>query len=645
MNDRLPDITHNLISWGRGETPLANTAKQSDSNDNEALLKPNSLLLYKQRPARLVRAGDRLEIELEGGEVIRVRSKDVTLLHEGPLSSLSELVPQEGEVQEAWEILAGEHTNLTELAELIYGSNTPVTAWSAWLQVAEGLYFEGSPGDIWARTVDEVAQKKLERDLAEANRRAWQAFIDRVRRGEIIQEDREFLRDVEDLAMGRTERSQTLRELGRSESPENAHALLLDLGVWDWTVNPYPTRLKVAIRQPEVSIPPLPEEDRRDLMHLPAFAIDDQGTDTPDDAISLEGSRLWVHVADVAALVQPDSPLDLEARARGMSLHLPEGTVHMLPREIVSDLGLGLKEVSPALSFGIDLDDQGQVQGFEVVPSWVRVTRLTYQEAELMMGNEPFCRLEKLTDAVRARRRANDAVMIDFPEVKITVKEGQVGIQPILPLRSRAMVEEAMILTGTETARFAVEQKLTLPFTQQEAVDSAARPASLQPETLSEMFALRRLMKRSQVRTQPAPHSGLGVAAYTQVTSPLRRYFDLIAHQQLRAYIKGAEPLNDSAVLERIGASEAVLGSVRQAELLSENHWTLVYLLQHPDWRGEGILVEKRGTVGTVIIPSLALETRIHISPNAAPDSRLILSVNRVNLPQREVHFRVVDIQ
>lgn len=624
---------------------MANTAKQSDSNDNEALLKPNSLLLYKQRPARLVRAGDRLEIELEGGEVIRVRSKDVTLLHEGPLSSLSELVPQEGEVQEAWEILAGEHTNLTELAELIYGSNTPVTAWSAWLQVAEGLYFEGSPGDIRARTVDEVAQKKLERDLAEANRRAWQAFIDRVRRGEIIQEDREFLRDVEDLAMGRTERSQTLRELGRSESPENAHALLLDLGVWDWTVNPYPTRLKVAIRQPEVSIPPLPEEDRRDLMHLPAFAIDDQGTDTPDDAISLEGSRLWVHVADVAALVQPDSPLDLEARARGMSLHLPEGTVHMLPREIVSDLGLGLKEVSPALSFGIDLDDQGQVQGFEVVPSWVRVTRLTYQEAELMMGNEPFCRLEKLTDAVRARRRANDAVMIDFPEVKITVKEGQVGIQPILPLRSRAMVEEAMILTGTETARFAVEQKLTLPFTQQEAVDSAARPASLQPETLSEMFALRRLMKRSQVRTQPAPHSGLGVAAYTQVTSPLRRYFDLIAHQQLRAYIKGAEPLNDSAVLERIGASEAVLGSVRQAELLSENHWTLVYLLQHPDWRGEGILVEKRGTVGTVIIPSLALETRIHISPNAAPDSRLILSVNRVNLPQREVHFRVVDIQ
>lgn len=624
---------------------MANTAKQSDSNDNEALLKPNSLLLYKQRPARLVRAGDRLEIELEGGEVIRVRSKDVTLLHEGPLSSLSELVPQEGEVQEAWEILAGEHTNLTELAELIYGSNTPVTAWSAWLQVAEGLYFEGSPGDIWARTVDEVAQKKLERDLAEANRRAWQAFIDRVRRGEIIQEDREFLRDVEDLAMGRTERSQTLRELGRSESPENAHALLLDLGVWDWTVNPYPTRLKVATRQPEVSIPPLPEEDRRDLMHLPAFAIDDQGTDTPDDAISLEGSRLWVHVADVAALVQPDSPLDLEARARGMSLHLPEGTVHMLPREIVSDLGLGLKEVSPALSFGIDLDDQGQVQGFEVVPSWVRVTRLTYQEAELMMGNEPFCRLEKLTDAVRARRRANDAVMIDFPEVKITVKEGQVGIQPILPLRSRAMVEEAMILTGTETARFAVEQKLTLPFTQQEAVDSAARPASLQPETLSEMFALRRLMKRSQVRTQPAPHSGLGVAAYTQVTSPLRRYFDLIAHQQLRAYIKGAEPLNDSAVLERIGASEAVLGSVRQAELLSENHWTLVYLLQHPDWRGEGILVEKRGTVGTVIIPSLALETRIHISPNAAPDSRLILSVNRVNLPQREVHFRVVDIQ
>ena len=68
-----------------------------------------------------------------------------------------------------------------------------------------------------------------------------------------------------------------------------------------------------------------------DLTHLPAFAIDNAWTTDPDDALSLEGTnRLWVHVADVAALVLPDTPTDIEARNRVASLYLPEMTVPML---------------------------------------------------------------------------------------------------------------------------------------------------------------------------------------------------------------------------------------------------------------------------------------------------------------------------
>ena len=72
-------------------------------------------------------------------------------------------------------------------------------------------------------------------------------------------------------------------------------------------------------------------EPRRDLTHLPAFAIDDEENQDPDDAVSLDGERLWVHVADVAALVAPDSEADLEARGRGANLYLPERIVNMLP--------------------------------------------------------------------------------------------------------------------------------------------------------------------------------------------------------------------------------------------------------------------------------------------------------------------------
>jgi exoribonuclease II len=611
-----------------------------------ASLKISSLLLYKNRPARLVRVGDRLEIELDGGETARVRPKDVDLLHPGPLNSLSDLRPVSGEVQAAWEILAGGHTNLPELAELCYGIFTPTTAWAAWQQVTEGMYFDGSPKDIRVRTADEVARRSQEREQAEIHRRSKAAFLERVHKGKILPEDRDSFREVENLALERGERSPLLRELGRSETPDSAHALLLELGIWDEMINPYPARLGLPLKQPEDPVPALPEENRRDLTYLTAYAIDDEDTDTPDDAISLEetaaGERLWVHVADVAALAPPDSPLDLEARGRGESLHLPEGTIHLLPRDVTAQLGLGIQEVSPALSFAIDLNDAGQVTGFEVVPSRVRVTRLTYEGAEQLLDSDPLRGLERLTNLVRERRRANGAVMLDFPEAKYALENGQVIIRPIPTLRSRAIVEESMILTGTETARFAAENGLRLAFSQQDPPDEPVG----EPETLAQMFAVRRLLKRSQYKTTPGPHNGLGAAAYTQVTSPLRRYLDLVGHQQLRAFVKGEAMLDEGALLERIGASDAIVGSVRLGEILSEKHWTLVYLLQHPGWRGEAILVDVRGqhgrgSTGTVIIPSLAFEARIHLNQETPLNGIVSLSLNGINLPQREASFRV----
>ncbi len=608
------------------------------------MFNPGSLLLYKNRPARLVQAGDRLEIEVEGGGMVHVRPKDVTPLHSGPIKNLNELRPMEGEVQAAWEILSGEHTRLADLAELVYGSFTPASAWAAWQLVADGLYFEGSPADIRARSVEEVERKKKDREQAEASQRAWQVFLQRTRKGVYDPVDHGFLRDVENLAFGRGVRSQVLKELGRGETAENAHALLLELGVWDEQVNPYPSRLGVGLKQPDLPVPSLPDENRRDLTRLPAYAIDDAGTDTPDDALSFEpgeggGGRLWVHVADAAALVEPDSPMDLEARSRGESLHLPEGTVHLLPREVTLQLGLGMKEINPALSFGIDLNEAGEVTGFEVTPSMVRVNRLTYEEAELRMDAEPFCSLERLTGRVRDRRSANGAVMLDFPEAKMSVDQGQVKIYPLPVLRSRATVEESMILAGAEVARFARENNLRLSFSQQDPPETNERPS-----TLSGMFALRRFLKRSRFKTVPGPHSGLGVPAYTQVTSPLRRYMDLVGHQQIRAFLSGKPLFDEDALLERIGATEAVTGEIRQAEMLSERHWTIVYLLQHPGLRTEGILVEKRGPTGVVIIPSLALEIRVHLNRDFPLDELLPLVLIGVNLTTREATFRVSEV-
>jgi len=131
------------------------------------------------------------------------------------------------------------------------------------------------------------------------------------------------------------------------------------------------------------------------------------------------------------------------------------------------------------------------------------------------------------------------------------------------------------------------------------------------------------------------------LAVYAQVTSPLRRYLDLVAHQQLRAFLRGGAVLDAQAIIERIGAAEAAAVGVRRAERLSREHWTAVYLQQHPDWRGEGVLVEKRLPRGAVLIPALGLETRLKVAEAVELNRVLALRLTGVDLPERMARFRV----
>jgi exoribonuclease II len=606
----------------------------------------NSLVLYKNRPARVAQTGPKkIEIALPEGERLSVRYKDVVLLHPGPLANLHSLRSgqPDGEVKTAWELLAGTTTNLSELSDLAYGDFTPQTAWALWEMVADGLYFSGQPDAILVHAAEFVAAEQANRAAKAAEEAAWLTFLGRVEANEYDPADDQFLRGVEDLALGQRSDSRVLRTLGRGETAENAHDLLLALGYWDETVNPHPTRLGVAQDNPELPLPVLPDESRQDLTHLLALAIDDEGSHDPDDALSWENGRLWVHIADVAALVPPDSPADREARARGASLYLPEGTITMLPLVATRQLGLGLQEVSPALSFAIDLDQAGEITAVDVIASWVRVTRLSYEEAEARLDEPPLRELYALAQQHEARRRANESIAIDLPEVKVRVQDGEVTIRPLLPLHSRDLVREAMLMTGEAVGRYAGQHQIPIPYTGQTSTATPEEIALSQGDpTYSQMFVLRRTMKASQQQTIPGVHAGLGLDTYVQVTSPLRRYLDLVVHQQLRAHLRGEAPLDTSALMTRIGAVEAINGDMRRAERLSNAHWTLVYLQRLGEWRGEGVVVDKRGVRDLVLIPALDWEADIYSQRDMPLDSPVQVALTAVDLPNLEAHFRYV---
>lgn len=597
-----------------------------------------SLVLYKIRPARVLGVGDKLEIELEGGGTKRVRPKDITLLHPGPCASLSDLAPCGGELEETWELLCGEDTTLAELASLLYGDYRPATAWAAWQLVAEGLYFEGTPEAVRTRSREQVTADRAAREAKAAAERDWGEFLERLKARRTIPADADRLAEVERLAYGRSQMSRILQILGHQENPVSAHRLLVALGHWGASFNPYPERLGLALAPRDLPVPALPDEARVDLTQLPAFAVDDEGSHDPDDAVSLDGERIWVHVADVAALVEPDSPLDSEARACGANLYLPERLVPMLPWALTEQLGLGLNPVSPALSFGFRLSADCEIADIEVVPSWVRVTRLTYAGVDELLHQPPFDRLLALTRRYRERRLAAGAAVIDLPEVSVRVEDGEVVIRPLPRLDSRDMITDAMLMAGEAAARFALERGIPIPFVSQPAPDVAAAP-----DTMAAMYACRRRFKPSLAKTAPAAHGSLGLAAYSRATSPLRRYLDLVTHQQLRAYLSGRPTLTLDAVAERIAAVDAVGASIRKAERLSNLHWKLVYLSHHPGWQGTGIVVERLDQRATVLIPELALEVKMRVPAEVALNAQLRLAVREIDLPEQTAWFRVLD--
>ena len=607
---------------------------------------PASLVLYKQDAARVTATGPKkVDIERRDGETLSVRHKDVTVLHPGPFHSWSQLQAPEGEVQVAWELLAGGTTTLPELAELAFERYTPATAWATWRLVDDGLYFHGTPEEIVAHTAAEVLAEREARAARAAQEKAWNDFLEHVTQGRYLPEDEPFLQEVEALALGRHEQSRVMRELGRSETPENAHTLLLELGYWSPQVNPYPLRLGLPTDSPTAPVPVLPGEERQDLTHLPAFAIDDAGSSDPDDAISLEetpaGKRLWVHIADVAALVPPDSAADLEARARGASLYLPEGTARMLPPEADRQLALGLEAVSPALSLAIDLTEEGAVRHLSIMPSHVRVTRLTYDQAEAQQDQAPLASLFALAANLQEKRQRQGAVDIDLPEVKIRVGGGEVVITPLPNLRSRNVVREAMLIAGEAVGQFALDHGLIIPFTVQDAPD----PLEDDPGGLAGEFALRRTFKRSQPSLAPGAHAGLGLPLYVQATSPLRRYLDLLVHQQLRSFLKGDSPLDEQEVMSRVGAAEATRGDTRYAERLSNEHFTLVYLQQNPNWRGEAVVVTQYGQRSKLLIPELAYETQMYLRGPVRLNDRVMLALagnaeEAIDLAHRSAQFR-----
>ncbi len=603
---------------------------------------PGALALYRNKCAVITKlSADKIEIETADGEGKSVRAKDIELLHPGP--ARLPLVPPAAvpDWDEVAELAAGETLPFTDWTEIAYGAYSPESAWAGWLVLQEGIYWTGSVADgVTARPPEAVAATL--QALAEKNSRkqARQELLERIHSGSVTPEDRSSLVEIELVAYGERDTSGLMRDLNMEATPENAHRLLLALCVWDDMVNPWPARSGVALTAPDFPLPEPSEENRLDLTGTAAWAIDNAGSDDPDDAIGWGGEdTFWVHVADAAGVIAADSEADIEARNRGCNLYLPEGVIPMLPEAATVKLGLGLQEHSPALSFKVRIDADGIPHLLEYAPSRVNVRRLTYESAETQMEQPEFAALRALLDRFDAWRRSNGGSELIFPEVDIRIAGGEITLHEVVELRSRKLVESAMLAAGRAVAAWALEHDIPMPFVCQEYVADAPAFAGECGDWV-ESFRRRQYFLSSQVSSSSGRHAGLGLDVYVRVTSPLRRYCDLLAHRQLRRAARGEAPLDAESIDRILTYSENGAALRKQAERRSDDFWRMVWLKRHPDWSGDAQLLGTIREKAVYVIPFLGYEYRTRYGVDGTPGTWYTVTPSEINPAAEECRFR-----
>jgi exoribonuclease-2 len=331
---------------------------------------------------------------------------------------------------------------------------------------------------------------------------------------------------------------------------------------------------------------PLADPSRRDLRHLECFTIDDVFTTEIDDALSLEelpggGIRVGIHIADAAAYVVPDTALDLEARARATAIYLPDLKVRMLPPPLADEAcSLVAGQDRPAFSFLVDYDpDFVQVRA-EMVSSTIHVReRLSYESADEALQAGRWERLLALARALRDGRRAEGAVTVPFPRVNVRVdSQGRISIErEAANAPSQVLVSEMAVLANRIAGEFLAENGAAALFRSQEAPDKPIEDA--EEYDPARAYAARRFMRKGTLGMTPARHHGLGLDYYTQVTSPIRRYGDLLMQRQIKALLAGRSPLYEPAQLEELlGALRQPLEQSDALEKDRRTYWILRYL-------------------------------------------------------------------
>ena len=432
---------------------------------------------------------------------------------------------------------------------------------------------------------------------------------------------------------------------------------------------------------------------REDLRNEFIVTIDPDDARDFDDAIHVHklpngGWRLGVHIADVAAYVEPGSALDREARRRGNSVYLPDRVIPMLPERLsngVCSLNPGVDRLTHSVF--IHFDKRGMVRSARFARSVIRSAhRLTYKEAYAILTAPPRDQLGEqlhlaweLAALLRRKRFEHGALDLDFPEVKLWLdqKGEPIRFERVENDESHQLIEEFMLAANEAVARELKKRAIPTIYRVHENPDpeklaeyrefalsfgykvgDLTHRAELQrllaeirgkPEEQALKVGLLKSLKRARYDPQPLGHYGLAKTNYLHFTSPIRRYADLVVHRALgsdsaarRPYHMGMAEI--ASVAEHISTTER---NAADAEIDATQMKKLEFFQRQLAGRNPQIfsatVVDVRNYGLMVELPDALLTGLIHVS-SLTDDFYLFESARRQLIGRRSrKRFRVGD--
>lgn len=621
------------------------------------------------------------------------------------LATRAEAVTKRCELKDLWENTIGdlEKIELPDALSLLY-TDPQAEHYLGLVRAlrAERIYFKSIDPQCYAlRTPEIVANLKRQADALERREEIIEAFtneatsllaLPRAERILAFEEGREETRDpawawIEDYALfGQDAENWAEAELRidrlaarlnrgfQGTAHFRARALLREIAYWGDDISIELLKydiskefddaiedeaLRVYKKAPDFS-------SRRDLRSLECFSIDDNDTLDIDDALSLESlpngqHRLGIHIAAPAWSIAFDSPLEREARQRATTIYLPKCRVPMLPM-ILSEHGLSLipNEARAAISFLLNFDAKNQLISYDIVPSVIQSRqRISYDTAEqrIEFGADSIAdnlrTILDITDASQQERRMHGSIEIDLPEFKLKYDATSEKYQHELidsSMMSRQLVSECMVMANVLAAKFCDEHKIACLFRTQASPHSMPSPEELaeMPNALMRGLTMRRNMLPAVSSMTPDWHAGLGVSHYLQVTSPLRRYADLLLHYQLEHYFQhGSARFSGEEFSTLLAETDHGLEAARGASGEANRNAVYLYLAQHKGETVEAIIVnypQERSDHAQVFLTATMLRANVSTKMRWPLGSLCTLKIDHVDPEQNTISLQFIDL-